>query len=53
MKPSHQILNNALTHQAASTKVNGNQADVIKATFTIEEIMISYNAYLINVRKAA
>lgn len=53
MKPSQQILNIALPHQAASTKVNGNQTDGIKATFTIEEIMISYNAYLINVRKAA
>lgn len=53
MKPSQQILNIAQTHQAASTKVNGNQVDVIKAIFTIEEIMISYNAYLINVRKVA
>ncbi|MDP1765481.1 MAG: hypothetical protein Q8K83_01130 [Methylotenera sp.] len=51
MKPSQQILNNAHIHQAAN--VNGNQADVIKATFIIEEIMISYNTYLINVRKAA
>lgn len=53
MKPSQQILINVLPHQVSGTKASGKQAHDIKAAFEFEEIMISYNTYLINVRKVA